>query len=522
MSAAVLIAAGVWAVYGRVPLSYDSYFALLWGRDIAHGRSPQYDLRCPAPHPLFTAIGTVLSPLGHGAEAGLRVVVLLALGAACVAVFHIGRELAGAAAGLLAGAILLTRAPVLEFANRASVDVLALALLAWAAALELRHARRGAPVLALLALAGLLRPEAWLLSAAYWLWLARSLDRSARVRLAVLAAAAPALWIGTDLLVTGDALWSSHQTAVKVRDAGDLTGFDALARVPRQVGSMLRVPELLAAAAGVALAIALRIRRAALPLALLALSAAGALVLALDDQTILQRFFFFPAALLAAFAGLAVLGWLALEPGEPVRRRWRAGGLALGRVAGRRAARRRADRRQPDRPPRGRAAPEPAQGTGRVDPGEAGAALLPAGLHAGGRDDPDGRAVRRHEPSAFAAGPRPSPTGALIVTAPGVVSKDLPIRFPHRRRPRRPVARRGATRPGSFYGAAGADARRRRNPASTSARIRSCRTRLALATIDIWKSAPEPRSGRSSSERPRASVTIAPASVAHSTAAARS
>ncbi|MEA2374540.1 MAG: hypothetical protein QOD53_1003, partial [Thermoleophilaceae bacterium] len=205
-SAATLIAGGAWALYGRVPLSYDSYFALLWGRDMAHGRAPQYDLGfASTPHPLLNALGTLLAPLGHGAEAGLRVLVLLALGAACMAVFRIGTDLAGRGAGLLAAAILLTRAPVLEFANRASVDVVALALLLWAAALELRRPRRGASVMALLALAGLLRPEAWLLSAAYWLWLARSLDWPGRLRLGAIAAAAPALWLGSDLLVTGDA-----------------------------------------------------------------------------------------------------------------------------------------------------------------------------------------------------------------------------------------------------------------------------------------------------------------------------
>ena len=38
------------------------------------------------------------------------------------------------------------------------------------AALEAERPRRGTVVFALLACAGLMRPEAWLLSGLYWLW----------------------------------------------------------------------------------------------------------------------------------------------------------------------------------------------------------------------------------------------------------------------------------------------------------------------------------------------------------------
>ena len=74
----------------------------------------------------------------------------------------------------------------LLYAARAYVDVPFLALVLWAAALEARAPRRGLPVMATLAVAGLLRPEAWVLAGAYWLWCGwRRLD------LLALAAAAP-------------------------------------------------------------------------------------------------------------------------------------------------------------------------------------------------------------------------------------------------------------------------------------------------------------------------------------------
>ena len=43
-----------------------------------------------------------------------------------------------------------------------------MALVVWAATLEATRPRRGVPVLVLLALAGMLRPEAWFLAAMYW------------------------------------------------------------------------------------------------------------------------------------------------------------------------------------------------------------------------------------------------------------------------------------------------------------------------------------------------------------------
>ena len=54
------------------------------------------------------------------------------------------------------------RVPVLDFGARAYVDIPFLVLVLGALLAETRVPRSGGPVLALLALAGLLRPEAWL------------------------------------------------------------------------------------------------------------------------------------------------------------------------------------------------------------------------------------------------------------------------------------------------------------------------------------------------------------------------
>ena len=75
-------------------------------------------------------------------------------------------------------------------------------------------------MLVLLALAGLLRPEAWVLSGLYVLYLWRDNEPRERVRLVALAAAAPVIWALTDLLVTGDPLHSLHGTADLAEEVG--------------------------------------------------------------------------------------------------------------------------------------------------------------------------------------------------------------------------------------------------------------------------------------------------------------
>ena len=54
-----------------------------------------------------------------------------------------------------------------------------MALVIWAAVLEAQRPRRGTPVFLLLAAAGLLRPEGWLLAALYWVWCALARELAA-------------------------------------------------------------------------------------------------------------------------------------------------------------------------------------------------------------------------------------------------------------------------------------------------------------------------------------------------------
>ena len=111
----------------------------------------------------------VLYPLGpHAVEDVTVALGFLALSACGWVIYLLGREWFGRAAGALAALIFLTRVPVISYGVRAYVDIPYLLAVLGALLVETRRRRAGAPVLALLALAGLLRPEAWAFSGLYW------------------------------------------------------------------------------------------------------------------------------------------------------------------------------------------------------------------------------------------------------------------------------------------------------------------------------------------------------------------
>src|SRR5436190_21331619 len=65
-AAAAGIGAVAWLIFNRAFVNYDTLYALIWGRDLAHGRSPDYDVTlAPTPHPLAEAVGLVVSPFGE-------------------------------------------------------------------------------------------------------------------------------------------------------------------------------------------------------------------------------------------------------------------------------------------------------------------------------------------------------------------------------------------------------------------------------------------------------------------------
>jgi len=337
-----VLAVAIRAVLGHGLVNYDTLYALVWGRDLAHGRLPDYGVSiAPTPHPLATGLGVVLAPLSgldrHGVHGELAAVVVvggafIALALLGLVIYRLGEAWFHPAAGALAAVIFLTREPVLDFGSRVYVDIPYLVLVLGALLVETRRPRAGAPVLGLLALAGLLRPEAWLLSLAYlgWIWWSER-DLARLVRLGAIAAGGPLIWFGADLLVTGDPFQSLTGTRNTAKVLGRVTGLaNVPATAPRRLGEILREPVLFGAAVGGLLALRCLRRRVLLGAAAGLVAFAAFCVLAAAGLPIITRYLLLPAAILAIFCGGGVFGWLALATDDPRRRRWRWAACVVG------------------------------------------------------------------------------------------------------------------------------------------------------------------------------------------------
>jgi hypothetical protein len=339
-------AAALWLVFAHGFVQYDTFYALVWGDQIASGQSPDYDAPlAPTPHPLATFVGVLLSPLGDGAETAVMAIAFLSLAAVAYLVYRLGAEWLNPWVGALAVVIFMTRQPLLDFGVRAYVDIPYLALVLCALLVETRRRRAGAPVLALLAIAGLLRPEAWLFAGAYLLYLVYGDPGRPRgvfapvlafmrgrdgLMLTALALSAPVLWVLFDLVFAGDPLHSLTGTQDTVdaldRDTG-VTGL--VVDGPQRLGEVLREPVLLGAAVGIALCLALRRERTWIALAAVAVSLAAFSVLAIAGLAVLPRYLLAPAAILAIFCAAGALGWVDLRRSDKWRRNWALIGAGL-------------------------------------------------------------------------------------------------------------------------------------------------------------------------------------------------
>ena len=327
--AAAAIGGLTWLIFSRAFLNYDTVYSLIWGRDLAAGRTPDYEATlAPTPHPLSEAVAVPLSLLGtDGGYTAMLALAMFAWGALVWGVFLLGRESFWWAVGALAAFVVATRDPFLSQGVRAYVDIPFLALVVAAAVLEVRRPRRGLPVLVLIGLAGLLRPEAWLLGAAYWLYLLPGLERRRTAALAAVAAAPAVLWALSDLLVAGDLLHSLTFTRDTADTLGRPQGIENVPEVmPRRLGEILRWVPLVGGTAGFFLALRFARRGALVPAALAVLGGLAFVGIGLAGLSLLGRYLFVPAAMLAVFFGYATLGWGDAQAG-------RARGLWLGGAA---------------------------------------------------------------------------------------------------------------------------------------------------------------------------------------------
>ena len=242
--------------------------------------------------------------------------------------YRVGEAVFGRWPGVLGALFVGSSFAFLLYAARAYVDVPFLAIVLWAAAVEARSPRRGRAVMGLLAIAGLLRPEAWVLAGAYWLWciwprrrVPRTAPCAAPWRLGLLALGspcAPLIWAAVDLWDTGDPLFSLHATSDL---ADELNRTQGLADVPRSFVSFVvdaaRPPVALAALAGVVLAWRLRAGRSLhVPIALFGAGVLTFLATGVAGLSVLPRYLTVPVVAVCIVAGYGVLGFTMLGPGR--------------------------------------------------------------------------------------------------------------------------------------------------------------------------------------------------------------
>ncbi len=365
--------------------NYDTIYALVWGRELAHGTSPDYGAALPpTPHPLADLVGMVATPLGGGAVGVTMVIAYLSLGLVAYLVYRLGSLWFDRPIGAVAAVFVLTRAPFLSNGLRAYVDLPYIALVLGALVIETKRPKAGWPVLALLALAGLLRPEAWLFSVAYLAYLLLDTDQLFKARegegntpvgragvplepadtqnggltrppfvgargtpsssrslaiLAMLALAGPVLWALFDWITAGSPTYSFTGTQETVETLARKTGpVDLVLYGPRALGEVMQWPGMVGAAGGVLIAGAIlvarrrgsqlfgayRPRNLAIGLTAAVLALGAFALLAAAGLAIIARYTMLGGAVLAIFVALGLLGWRQLERGNPWRTAWQA------------------------------------------------------------------------------------------------------------------------------------------------------------------------------------------------------
>ncbi len=303
LAVGAVVAAGAASLLVPAALGYDSWAWTVWGRQLAH-----LDLDTtagPSFKPLPVLVLAPLSLLGGAAPAVWMAAMRACAFASLLLAYRLGARLAGPLAGAVAVVSLALSADLYRTALLGSAEPALIALTLGAVDRHLDGRRDHA--LVLIAVAGLIRPEAWVLLAGYglYVWL-----REPRLRAlaAVAVVLPPALWLGLDWIGSGDPLHASS-TATEATE-----GSAARARVPalevvRRAADAVIVPTLVLAAVGLVGAWRRR-NREVLSLAALALGwIAVVAIMAEAGFTGTRRYLAAPAAALCVVAGVG-LAWL--------------------------------------------------------------------------------------------------------------------------------------------------------------------------------------------------------------------
>jgi hypothetical protein len=309
-----------WVTYPN----YDSYYSLLWGKELLSFDKPSFEAyRAPTEHPLSIVFGAALSPLGQDADRVMVLFTLFAFVGLAAGTYRLGRLCFTPFVGALAAFLVLTRFDFPSLAVRAYLDIPFMAAIVWAGALEVARPRRGTVVFLLLAAAGLLRPEAWILSGVYFLWMSWDASWGDRLRYAALTAIAPVLWVATDFAVTGDPLFSLTSTKDLAAELQRTkSGGDVLSALPGYLRGTVKTPVYFAGLLGVAIAIWKFPLRTIVPLVLLLAGAITFVATGLAGLSVIVRYLLVPSVMMTLFAAVTLGGWTMVPRGSRLRRGW--------------------------------------------------------------------------------------------------------------------------------------------------------------------------------------------------------
>ncbi len=326
-------------VYPTYP-NYDSYYSLLWGREVLHGHLPSFDeYRSPTEHPLAVAFGAALSLLGRHGDRVMVFFTEASFVVLCAGIYRLGRLAFTPLVGLAAAGILCTRFDFPFLAARAYIDIPYLAFVIWAAAFELARPRRGGVVWVLLACAGLLRPEAWILIGLYFLWMCSGelqahhnpRERLLRwARYAAYAAVGPVVWVATDFIVTGHPFFSLQHTTGLAEELGRTKGLSEVPTATKKFFlNLAKAPVLYAGIAGFVAAVWLAPRRALMPAALWLIGTGTFVLVGIAGLSVIDRYLLVPTLMVMVFAAVALAGWTMLREGLVIRKLWAVAAAAI-------------------------------------------------------------------------------------------------------------------------------------------------------------------------------------------------
>jgi hypothetical protein len=180
----------------------------------------------------------------------------------------------------------------------------------------------------------LMRPEAWLLSGVYFLWMSWGASWRDRFRYAALTAIGPVGWIATDLIVTGHPFYSLTSTKDLAAELErSKSGGGVLSALPSDLRGQVKTPVFFGGLLGIAIAIWRYPTRTAIPLIGFLAGTFTFVATGLAGFSVIPRYLLVPSVMMSLFAAVAIGGFTMLPRGSRPRRRW-AIAAAVGVVLG--------------------------------------------------------------------------------------------------------------------------------------------------------------------------------------------